>query len=64
MRQGQDNDRLYDAEKLSFRFWTKLPVVSVGSESVWVDEKAGLIYLISEGSLISVPLEAKPAGWL
>ncbi len=55
---------LYDAEKLTFRFWTKLPVVSVGSESVWVDEKAGLIYLISEGSLISVPLEAKPAGWL
>ncbi len=55
---------LYDAEKLSFRFWMKLPEVSVGSESVWVDEKGGRVYLISEGSLITVPLGPKPASWL
>ena len=51
----------YNLKDFSFKPVLTVPQISFDSMSMWVDEKAGKLYVVYKGQLLRLPLELKPS---
>jgi hypothetical protein len=49
----------YDTRRLRFRNWTQVNSLQFTSDRMWVDEDAAKIYVINDGHLLRLPLDAE-----